>query len=114
MKFLVGPVSAPPLRVDFHGKACGYKSAPLNATRYKIIGITGAIHQDIIKFSTCRTGVKLYHETPLKLAKIMKDAMTGRGRHADQDFTRLRGRRGNPLQGNEETRKRGNGDGDEK
>jgi hypothetical protein len=25
MKFLVGAVREPPLRVDFHGKACGYK-----------------------------------------------------------------------------------------
>jgi hypothetical protein len=24
MKFLVGAVREPPLRVDFHGKACGY------------------------------------------------------------------------------------------
>jgi len=34
-KFLVGAVREPPLRVDFHGKACGYKSGSLNATRYQ-------------------------------------------------------------------------------
>jgi hypothetical protein len=30
MNFLVGAVREPPLRVDFHGKACGYHKLPVD------------------------------------------------------------------------------------
>jgi len=34
MGFLIGAVREPPLRVDFHPKACGYKNNSSHATRY--------------------------------------------------------------------------------